>query len=167
MRLFALFLTVLLVVACAGDPQPPAETAAVPPTGSPTETDTEDPLNLVGGARFAKVVSPEWERVEGFTKQFYDGALDQLYAGFSAGYKEEFSMQNLVDLRERMLTEFGEEVEVVATRKEENQGYHAFFRAARFSGGERLIEVAFVIGPDESIAGLFVTPERTAESAAQ
>ncbi len=76
-------------------------------------------------------------------------------------------MQNLVDLRDKMLTEFGEEVEVVSSREEENEGYHAFFRAARFSDDERLIEVAFVIGPDESIAGLFVTPDRTAQSPAQ
>ncbi len=76
-------------------------------------------------------------------------------------------MQNLIDLRDKMLTEFGEEVEIVATRKEENEGYHAYFRAARFSGDERLIEVAFLIAPDESIAGLFVTPDRTTESPAQ
>ncbi len=73
-------------------------------------------------------------------------------------------MQALVGLRDKMLAEFGEEVEVVATRKEAKEGYQAFFRAARFSGDERLIEVAFLIGPDDSIAGLFVTPDQRAVS---
>ena len=137
MRLFALSVTILVALACAGDPQPPANGAAAPPTEAPVETDAVDPVNLVGDARLVKIVSPEWERVEGFTKQFYEGELDELYANFSAGYKEEFSLQSLVDLRDRMLTEFGEEVEVVATRIEENQGYHAFFRDSRFSGAGR------------------------------
>ena len=183
MRLFALSITILVAVACAADPQPAANDAAAPPTEAPVDTDAVtpvdadavdpvdtdavDPINLLGSARIAKVVSPDWARVEGFTKQFYEGELDQLYASFSAECKEEFSMQNLVDLRDKMLTEFGEEVEIVATRKEENEGYHAYFRAARFSGDERLIEVAFVIAPDESIAGLFITPDRTAQHPAQ
>ncbi len=76
-------------------------------------------------------------------------------------------MQDLVDLRDRVLTEYGEEVEVIATRKEENQDYRAFFRAARFSNDERLIEIAFVIGSDESIAGIYVTPDRGTPSPVQ
>ncbi|NIM62382.1 MAG: hypothetical protein GTN89_11350, partial [Acidobacteria bacterium] len=74
---------------------------------------------------------------------------------------------DLTLLRDGMLSQFGEEVEVVSTRIEEKQGYSAFFRVARFSADERLIEIAFLIGPDESIAGLFVTPDRTAQSPAQ
>ena len=160
MRLFALSLTILLAAGCAGDPQPPANDAAG--AGAPVDADVAEPINLTGDAQLVRVVSPEWERVEAFTKLFYDGELEQLYANFSAGYKEEFSLQNLTTLRDKMLTEFGEEIEVVKTRKEENQGYQAFFRAARFSADERLIEVAFVLGPNETISGLFVTPERTA-----
>jgi len=160
MRLFVLSLTILLAAGCAGDPQPPADDATG--AGAPVDADAAEPINLTGDARLVRVVSPEWERVEGFTKLFYDGELEQLYANFSAGYKEEFSLQNLTTLRDKMLAEFGEEVEVVKTRKEEKQGYQAFFRAARFSADERLIEVAFLIGPNETISGLFVTPERTA-----
>ncbi|NIL99958.1 MAG: hypothetical protein GTN89_03190 [Acidobacteria bacterium] len=172
MRLLVLSLTILLALACAGEPEPAGETTpgsateTTPSSGS-TESEPTEPTDLLGGAKLAKVRSAEWERVEGFTRQFYAGELDPLYASFSEGYKQEFSMQDLVGLRDKMLAEFGEEVEVVATRKEEREGYRAFFRAARFSADERLIEVAFLIGPDDSIAGLFVTPDRTAESPAR
>jgi hypothetical protein len=167
MRLFALSLTILLAVACAGDPQPPADEAAGPAATAPVHTDAVEPIDLRGDARLVKLVSPEWERVEEFTKLFYDGELEQLYANFSAAYQEEFSLQDLTTLRDGMLAELGEEVEVVKTRKEEKQGYQAFFREARFSGDERLIEVAFLIGPNQTISGLFVTPERSAPPAGQ
>ncbi len=172
MRLLALPLILLLTLACAGESEPPAEgapgaAAETGPSAGSTDSEPAEPGELVGGARLTKVLSPEWERVEGFTQQFYAGELDALYASFSDGYKEEFSLQDLIDLRDKMLAEFGEEVEVVSTRTEEREGYEAFFRAARFSREERLIEVAFVIGPDDAIAGLFVTPDRTAESSAR
>ena len=169
MRLFALLLIILLAVACGGEPEPTGKDTALPPdqtshTEAPDGDDGKGTVKLLGATRLGKFVSPGWARVEGFTKQFYDGELDELYASFSEAYKQEFSLQDLVDLRDRVLTEYGEEVEVVATRKEENQDYRAFFRAARFSNDERLIEIAFVIGPDESIGGLYVTPDRGAQS---
>jgi hypothetical protein len=172
MRLFALFLVILLATACAGEPEPAREDPALAPAQTP-QTTTPDgdggkgTLDIVGNARLGKVVSPEWVRIEGFTKQFYNGELDKLYGSFSAAYKQEFSMQDLIDLRDKMLTEYGEEIEVVATREEEKQDYRAFFRAARFSNDERLIEIAFVIGPDETIGGLYVTPDRGDQSPVQ
>jgi len=165
MRLFALALTFLLAAACAGDTQTAVDEPASTPPQTSADAQTTEETGLRGAARLAKVVSPEWERVEGFTKLFYEGDLEELYSNFSAEYREEFSIQDLTALRDNMRTQFGEEAEVVATRTEENQGYKAFFRAARFSGGDRLIEVAFVIGPDNSISGLFVTPERTSQTA--
>ena len=170
MRLFVLTLTILVASGCAGDPQPAVDDATAPVNEVSAAVDAPgaaDPGQLIGTAQITKVMPPDWARVQGFTQQFYDGELDQLYASFSAGYKEEFSMQDLVDLRDKTLTEFGEEVEIVNTRKEENEGYHAYFRAARFSADERLIEVAFLIAPDESIAGLFITPDRATGSDTQ
>ena len=161
MRLFALFLMTLLAVACGGEPtgQDTAPSAApTPQIGVPQGDDGKTTTNAI--ARLGKVVSPEWARIERFTKQFYNGELDELYANFSDAFKQEFSMQDLVDLRDRVLTEYGEEVKVVATRKEENEDYRAFFRAVHFSNDERLIEIVFVIGPDELIGGLYVTPDR-------
>jgi len=166
MRLLILALTSVLAVACAGDSEPPAETPPAP-VEPPAATQPADPTDLLGSARLAKVLSPEWERVEEFTQQFYAGDLDKLYSSFSGTYKEEFSLQDLFDLHAKMRAEFGQELEVVATRTEENQGYKAFFRASRFSDDERLIEVAFVIGPDDTIAGLVVTPDRTAQPPAR
>ena len=172
MRLFALSLMILLAAACGGEPEPVGE-ETVPPTVQTPQTEPphadggEETVKIVGNARLGKVVSPDWARIEGFTKQFYDGELDELYASFSEAYKQEFSMQNLVDLRDTVLTEYGAEIEVVGTRKEEKEGYRAFFRAARFSNDERLIEIAFVIGSDESIAGIYVTPDRGTPSPVQ
>jgi len=166
MRLFALTLTILLAVAFAGEPEAPADPGLAPPAEAPADSAGEDSLDLLGGARIAKVVSPEWARIEEFTQRFYAGELDDLYEDFSPTYRKEFSIQDLAGLRTKMIEDFGEEVEVVATRIEEKDGYHAFFRAARFSADDRLIEVAFVIASDDTIAGLFVTPDRTPQSSA-
>lgn len=171
MRLFILSLMLLLAVACGSEPGPAEENTAapaqIPQPEAPDADDGDMTVNIIGEARLAKFISPEWARIEGFTKQFYDGELDELYASFSEPYKQEFSMQDLIDLRDMVLTEYGQEVEVVATRKEEKQNYRAFFRAARFSDDERLIEIAFLIGPDESIGGLYVTPDRGTQSPAR
>ena len=171
MRLFALFLTIVLAVACGSEPEPVEENIAppaqTPQTEAPDPDDGEGTIDIVGNARLGMFISPEWARIEGFTKQFYDGQLDELYASFSELYRRDFSMQDLIDLRDKVLTEYGQEVEVVATRKEEKQDYRAFFRAARFSDDERLIEISFLIGPDESIGGLYITPDRGAQSPAQ
>jgi hypothetical protein len=164
MRLFALALTFPLIAGCAGDSQTAVDDPASTPPESTAGTESGE-MDLRGAARLSRVVSPEWERIEEFTRLFYDGELEQLYTQFSSSYREEFSMEALTELRNKMLADYGEEVEVVATRTEDSQGYRAFFRASRFSAGDRLIEVAFVIGPDDTISGLVITPERTSQTA--
>jgi hypothetical protein len=166
MRVLALSLTILLAVACGGESDTVGDAAVEPPrstTGTTTDAD-EKPLSVVGATRLAKVLTPDWAAVENYTQQFYDGKLEELYESFSDSAKQDFSMQDLVDLRDRMLAEYGREVEVVATRKEEKESYRAFFRAARFSDDERLIEVAWLIGPDGSVGGIYITPDRSDRS---
>jgi len=169
MRVFALSLSILFVLACGGETEPAADLPAPeavkspPPVTEPAAVSVPGTHTIVGDSKLVKIVTAEWKPIEAYTQQFYRGELDELYALFSDAAKEEFSMQNLIDLHDKVQTDYGEEVEIVASRKEEKDEYVAFFRAARFSLDERLIEVAWVIGSDDSIRGLYITPDRSAQ----
>lgn len=166
MKRSALLLIVLLALACSGEPETAVEAetpATEPPATTPADqpATSDDTLDVIGGTRLVRTIAPEWETVEALTMEFYSGDLDALYDKFSADYKTEFSRRQLGELHDLMRAEYGEEIEVLASRKEEKQGYQAFFRASRFSSDERIIEVAFVLDANGAISGLAVTPDRS------
>jgi len=170
MRRICLTLMVVFALACAADPEskaddpapttpPPAESVTTP---AGTGADSSDKVSLVGGSKVGLIKPDDWKRIDRFTEMFYSGELESLHAEFSEAARTELPLDALTAMRAGLLAEHGEEVEIVNTTKEEKDGYRAYKRAARFSRDSRLIEVAWVIGPDEAIAGLFVTPDRSA-----
>jgi len=170
MRRLSLVLMVVLCMACAADPEPaadapaastPAAESAAAASPEPGTSETPENVSLVGGTKVGKVKSDDWKRVDRFTAMLYAGELETLHGEFSEAAKQELDLSGLTAIRDGLLANHGEEVEVVGSTREEKEGYRAYKRAARFSKDERLIEVAWVIGPDDEIAGLFVTPDRS------
>jgi len=173
MRWICLTLMVVLALACAADPEskagdpapttpPPAEGVTTPAgTSGGTGADSAERISLVGGSKVGHIKPDDWKRIDRLTEMFYSGELESLHVEFSEAARTELPLDALTALRAGLLAEHGEEVEIVDTTKEEKDGYRAYKRAARFSRGSRLIEIAWVIGPDEEIAGLFVTPDRS------
>jgi hypothetical protein len=169
MKVLALFLIILGAIACGGPGE--EETPVVenqPPVAAPDATTQGDPaieedttLSVIGGSRIGKYIPDDWVLVNTLTQQFYDDDLETLYASFTDEMKTEWPLQKLRAFRSKILTDHGDEVEVIASTKEEKEGYRAYKRAARFSKQESLVEVAWVLDGDDRVAGLFVTPERT------
>ena len=169
-RLFGLLILTFGIIACGGEePAPaepadsstPTETAETAESATPPDSEIETGLNVVGGTKMGKVLPEEWRQIEVLTNQFYAGELQEVHARFSPDMKNEWTFETLRDFRDRTLTLYGEELEVVAANREEKQGYRAFKRAVRFSAHDGLVEIAWVLDSEDRVAGLFVTPEKT------
>ncbi len=180
MKRWTLPLIALLFLACAGD-SGPAEEPVEEPAPAPRVSGGDAPLvgpeeaepngdgaaprepTFEGVAGMAVVRSEDWRRVNEYTRMFYDGELEALHAKFSSDAKTELPLAALTALRDQMLQELGTELQPLAFKREENAGYRAYKRAAKFSEREDLVEVAWVIAPDDSIAGLFISPQRSSK----
>ena len=170
MKRWTLLSIILLCLACAAENEPVEKPAEAPLENSgsdeaPVETESGDPEPaseepvFTARSSVSIVVPEDWIRINEYTRMFYDGELDALHANFSAEAKLELPLAALTGMRNRMLRSWGRETEQLALKKEENEGYRAYKRAAKFSNYEGLVEVAWLIGPDDSIAGLFVNAQ--------
>ena len=164
-RFFGLVLLSVVILGCGAEeaapdsPQEPTAPTVESDSVATAETAESTGLDVVGGTKFGKMLPEEWRQVELLTKQFYLGDLEEVHARFSPEMKNEWSFETLRDFRDRTLTLYGEELELIAADREERQGYRAFKRAVRFSDHEGLVEVAWVLDSEDRVAGLFVTPE--------
>jgi hypothetical protein len=142
-------LLLAVLTGCSGEPSE-AE-AAVPdaaesPSAAPPPGPASDPADLA--------------TVRRYTEMFYRGELDSLFEKFSDEMKEVIPRERLAALHERAVTEFGSETRVIGEDSQTKGDYRAFVRWARFDGTEDVIEIQWILRPDDEIAGFYIRPAR-------
>jgi hypothetical protein len=144
-------------------PPPPAEAPSPPPTtgSEPAPTDGATapeprPSIFVQPLGFEKPVDPGYETVQRYMKQFYDDDLEALQARFSAELKQEIPLERLREMREAVRRELGDEVEVIAEDHQTHEDYRGYARRVRFSKHDGVIEIQWILHPDDSIAGFVI-----------
>jgi GNAT superfamily N-acetyltransferase len=96
--------------------------------------------------------------VHEYTKYFYDGDLERLQGLFTDEMKQQLTLEQLVALRRRVESEYGNEIAVLGEETQTKGKYRGFVRWARFDKHPGPIEVQWILREDDSIAGFFVRP---------
>jgi len=152
-----------LAVGC-GDPAPPPasprddpEPTAAPraelapaPEAAPDITVAEQELRVEPAA------DPGLEVVRRYTQMFYSGETEKLREKFSEEMKAEFPPGRLEVMRDRVELNLGKEVEVVGEDSQIRDDYRGYVRWARFSKHEGVVEIQWVLRPDNTIAGFII-----------
>jgi hypothetical protein len=165
MSRIALFVLSIACVACSAEPEPQALGAAAegpagapgPSPGRPAEAapPAELPENLRVLARIAPPDEPQPVADE-YTRMFYEGELEQLFAKFSSEMKATIPLAQLELHQARFVGQFGKEREVVHRESKNEEGYRAFVRWARFEKADGLVGIQWILSEDDSIAGFYV-----------
>jgi hypothetical protein len=136
-------------VAVSSDPEPQAPPpAAAPP--APQRSAAPSPAAAMNPADFATVRE--------YTELFYAGNLDVLHEKFSAEMREVLTMTQFVRLHAHMRENYGEETVVIAEDTQTKGDFRGFVRWARFDKTDEIIEVQWILKPDDVIAGFFLRP---------
>jgi len=159
-------LALLLLAGCGAEPSETAEpaTAAAPPGPTTSEApDSEKSPPALGDVRIS--ITPErdpgLEAVHRYTRMFYGGELEQLFEKFSPEMRQEIlPLDKLRQLREFVRKNYGKEVEVVGEDSRTQGDYRGFVRWARFSDHDGVIEIQWILRPDDTVAGLLVRPAK-------
>ena len=153
---FALLLPLGLLTGCSEDgavaePVAAPVASSVPePQTSPTPAATPSPATATDPAVFA--------RVHEYTDLFYEGSLDVLYEKFSEEMREALSMTQFVRLHAHMRANFGKETSVVAEETQTKGDRRGFVRWAHFDNTDEIIEIQWILRPDDAVAGFFLRP---------
>ncbi len=93
-----------------------------------------------------------------YTKAFFQGKLDEVYARFTPGFKDRKSMvQFRSDLR-TVGIDLGVEQDLMGERVQFGEEYNAYIRLVKFSKKPGPFEVVWLLREDQSIAGFRITP---------
>ncbi len=96
--------------------------------------------------------------VQRYTEMFYRGEIDLLHGKFSSEMQQVLSLAQLSALHEHVIATYGKETRVIAEDAQSNADYRGFVRWARFDKTEDVIEVKWILKPDDTIAGFFIQP---------
>ena len=130
---------------------PATAPSAKPPAG--LSTTTPPPVPDVDPAELAAAHT--------YTKMFYDGKLDLLFAKFTEEMQTEIiPMERLNLIFEHVVTNYGAETRVIAEEKQARDDLRAFVRWARFDKTEEVIEVQWILKANDEIAGFYIRPAK-------
>jgi len=135
-------------IAVSSVPEPQAPPPAAAP--APQRSAAPSPAAAMNPADFAMVRE--------YTELFYAGNLDVLHEKFSEEMREVLSMTQFVDLHAHMRENYGEETTVIAEDTQTKGDYRGFVRWARFDKTDEIIEVQWILNPDDVIAGFYLRP---------
>jgi len=128
----------------------PAARAVSHPTPDPLVQDVP-PTRPLADAEDRRVVHR-------YTEMLYDGELDALFEKFSPEFRETMPRDRLTVIHAAMGERFGKEIQLLGEETANKGEYRAFARWARFDKAEDVVEVQWILRPDDTIAGLFIQP---------
>jgi hypothetical protein len=169
-RAYAILLLLAVATGCSGEPSE-AEAAvpdvAVEPTGTSLPSEAPDVDGLTPQAATAPPVAPAPEpeppglaAVREYTEMFYRGELDPLFDRFSEEMREVLPRERLGALYDHAVKEFGREARIIGQDAQTKGDYRAFVRWARFDGTRDVIEIQWILRPDDTVAGFYIRPAR-------
>jgi hypothetical protein len=156
--------TLLLAVAagCSGEaPAEPAPDAEVAATSLPAKTSVAaDKGSAALGPPAPRPAedSEQFATVRRYTAMFYRGELEQLFENFSDEMREVVPREQLSAIHEHAVTNFGQETSVIAEDSAVKNDYRGFVRWARFDKTDAIIEIQWILRPNDEIAGFFIRP---------
>jgi hypothetical protein len=151
-----------VVAGCSGEapagPNPAAEASAaslpaktsVAADGVSRSLDQPAPRPPVDPEKFATV--------RRYTDMFYRGELDLLFENFSDEMREVVPRDQLSAVHEHAVTNFGKETRVIAEDSAVKNDYRGFVRWAQFDKTDEVIEIQWILRPNDEIAGFFIRP---------
>lgn len=161
-RILANAMLLAVVAGCSGeapaDPTPAAEGAA---TSLPAKTsvDSDGVSRSLDRPAPRPPVDPEkFATVRRYTAMFYGGELDRLFERFSDEMKEVVPRDQLSAIYEHTVTDFGKETHVIAEDSAVKKDYRGFVRWAQFDKTDQVIEIQWILRPNDEIAGFFIRP---------
>jgi hypothetical protein len=161
-RILAIAMLLAVAAGCSGEA--PAESApaaehsatSLPAKTSVAEERTSQSLDLP--APRPAVDPEEFATVRRYTAMFYRGELDLLFESFSEEMREVLPMEQLSALHEHAITNFGTETRVIAEDSQVKNDYRGFVRWARFDKTDAIIEIQWILRPNDEIAGFYIRP---------
>ena len=155
----------ILLCGCGGsEPEAPEQTAPSP-TAGPTASAAPDPTPPPIGDVQVSIVPLAPAGIDGadlvreYTRMFYAGELEKLFEKFSPEMREDIlPLDKLRALREQVRSQYGEEVQVLGEDAQTKGDYRGFARWARFSKRDDVLQLRWILRPDDSVAGFQVMP---------
>jgi hypothetical protein len=142
-------LTILvLLLGCGSAGPPPAEVAE---SGQESQTEVTADAGV--------------DVVHRYTEMFFSGQTEQLREKFSEEMKQQFPAGRLELMLGRVQDSLGEPVEIVGEDSQSRGEYRAYVRWARFSKHEGIVEIQWILRPDDKVAGFFVRDARAGRDA--
>jgi hypothetical protein len=161
-RFLANALLLAVVAGCSGEapaePTPAAEGSA---TSIPAETPVaaDEVSRSPGQPAPRPPVDPEaFAAVHRYTAMFYRGELDALFESFSDEMQGIVPREQLSAVHEHAVTNFGKEIRVIAEDSAVKNDYRGFVRWAQFDKTDQVIEIQWILRPNDEIAGFFIRP---------
>jgi len=155
-----------LLCACGGSqpeaPEPAAATRGAPADSAAPEA-TPPPIGdvQVSIVPLAPAGIAGADLVREYTRMFYAGELEALVQKFSPEMREDIlPLDKLRALREELRNQYGEEVQVLGEDAKTRDDYRAFARFARFSKNNDVLQLQWILRPDDSVAGFKVMPAK-------
>lgn len=161
-RILASAMLLAVVAGCSGEaPADPTPTAEGSATSLPAKTSVA--ADGVSGSLDLPAprppVDPEkFATVRRYTAMFYRGELDPLFERFSDEMKNVVPRDQLSAMHEHAVTNFGQETRVIAEDSAVKNDYRGFVRWAQFDKTDEVIEIQWILRPDDDIAGFFIRP---------
>lgn len=96
------------------------------------------------------------------TTQFYEGHIDALWERMTPQMQAALqSRQNLVALREQVISGWGAETEVVSEKVGSADGNDTYLRQARFEKRPGIVQVLWALDAEGRISGFYIRPEQS------
>jgi hypothetical protein len=159
------------MLGCGGE-RPEAESVGAAPAPAPSPAASEAPPapaptpSPVGEVAVTIVpVVPDGvagrDTAREYTRMFYAGELEPLFEKFSPEMRTEIlPLEKLRALREQVRERYGEETQVLGEDSQTKGDLRGFARWARFSRHDGVIEIRWILRPDDTVAGFMVIPAK-------
>ena len=159
-------LLLVLAASCSGDSRPTgeagqAQVAPAAPPQAPAAVPSPAPpsVPLTPPAPTKPALDPQVAALgHRYTEMFYQGELDLLYQKFSDEMRGVLPLDKLSALYENAAKTYGKQSVVIAEDSKANESYRGFVRWARFDKTDEVIEIQWILRPDDTIAGFFIRP---------
>ncbi len=102
--------------------------------------------------------SPALELGRAYTKDFYRGELNRLYAKFSPQFQESMTIEELRTFRHNVSSQFGVEREVISEKIIPKGAFLIYVRRSRFAKYDGAVELIVALRGSNLIAGMTMKP---------
>lgn len=144
-------------------PAPPQQPTEPSPSAQPTPPAPPFEILVLEPEKTQPPEDPGMKVARALTEQFYRGELQKLHDRFSDEMKQTLSLEQLQQMHAAVTSKFGKEKEVIGESSAPQGPYKAFVRWGRFDKNDGVLEVQWILRPDDSVAGFFIKPRKADE----